>query len=169
MNELREHVPLPLDVDLSERACPALVTRITSQLAPGLERSVGAVRWTREETSGVDWTAEGVVEGALVVVCLRPSSREVSLLVDPTFTPPSGHMSTTLRPFVGILAVSAAVGAIRRSALWGVLTFIGMVTVWIVTDIVRQERRIRRASATFDRAAWSRRFQDAVSNALKSR
>ena len=169
MKDHREQVALPLDVDLSEGACSDLVARVASHLSPGLERSVGPVHWTLGEASGVDWTAEGFVEGALVVVCLRPSSRELSLLVDPRFTPPAARASSTIRPLLGILGASAVVGTIRRSVGWAVLTFMGTVMAWIIADVVRQDLRLRRAIATLDRPGWSRRFQDGISIALNSR
>jgi len=168
MKDFREQAGLPLDVDLSERACPDLVARVASHLWPGLERSVGPVHWTRGEASGVDWTAEGIVDGAFVVVCLRPSSRELSLLVDPTFVPPAVRASTTNRLLLGMLGASAVVGAMSRSVGWAVLAFIGTVMAWTVADVVRNERRIRRAIASLDRPGWSRRFQDGISIALNS-
>jgi|GEM_PF-7019248 len=92
----------------------------------------------------------------------------MSLLVDPTFAPPTARVSTTIGLLLGILGASAVVGGISRSVGWAVLTFIGTVTAWIVTDVVRQELRLRRALATLDRNGWSRRFQDGISIALNS-
>jgi hypothetical protein len=163
MKELRERVALPTDVDLSERAPADLVRRVASRLAPGLERSVGPVHWTAGETTGIDWTAEGFVEGVLVVVCLRPTSREVSLLVDPRIAPPAegGSRSTSLL-MLGALGASAAAGFIRRSLWWAVFLFIGTMAAWISADIVRHELRKKRAIAAFDEVVWRRRFRDAM-------
>jgi len=163
MKELREHGALPSDVDLSEGASADLVTRLASRIAPGLERSVGPVHWMVGDTTGIDWTAEGFVEDALVVVCLRPSSREVSLLVDPRFAPPSGQLSKTTIPILlGALGTSAAAGAMRRSLWWAVVPFIGTLAAWLGADVVRQELRKRRANVALDRPAWRRRFHDAM-------
>lgn len=162
MTELREKVFLPSDVDLGEGASVDLVTAVASHLAPGLERSVGPVHWTRGEATGVDWTAEAVLEGGLVVVCLRPSSRELSLLVDPRFAPLPGPVATTIPLLLGLTAMSVAVGLMRRSVWWAVFSFIGAMATWIAADAVRHVRKRRRAIASLDRAGWSRRFQEAV-------
>jgi hypothetical protein len=170
MEELREALTLPPDVDLSEEASADLVARLASQIAPGLERSVGPVHWKVGDTVGVDWTAEGFVDRALVVVCLRPSSREVSLLVHPRFTDPSEPApKSTNAILLGILGASVALGVTRRSVWWAVLVFIGAIAIWISVDSVRSELRIRRAIATLDRAGWRRRFLDAVAIASSSR
>lgn len=169
-SELRESVALPLNVDLSEEASADLVAKLASRIAPGLERSVGPVHWRAGDTTGVDWTAEGFVESALVVVSLRPSSREVLLLVDPRFSPPQQRVSkSTILLLLSILGASVAVGTTGRSIWWAVLAFIAAVVTWICADLVRDELRIRRAIASLDRAAWRRRFQDAVAVASNSR
>jgi hypothetical protein len=162
MNELRESVTLPPDVELSEAACAEFVATLAADLAPGLEHSVGTVHWTEGDKSGVDWTAEGFVEGVFVVVCLRPSSREVSLLVDPRFARPAGHASAANYFFLGILGASVALGVVARSVGWAVLFCVGAVGMWIGIDGVRERRRVRRAVTTLDRAGWSRRFHNAV-------
>jgi hypothetical protein len=164
MEELRERAALPSDVDLSsEEASADLVTRLASHLAPGLEHSVGSVHWKEGETTRVDWTAEGFEDGALVVVCLRPYSREVTLLVIAGFAPRSEQDSKATTPLlIAILMASVAVGIIRGSVWWAVLVFIGALAAWIGVDIVRQELRERRTRTPLDRAAWSRRFQDAI-------
>jgi hypothetical protein len=170
MKELREQIVLPADVDITESACADCVAKLASEIAPGIERSVGTVHWREGEATGVDWTAEGFVDGALVVVCLRPSSRAVSLLVIPAFASPAGEGSkfTSVLP-LGILGASVAVGALRASVWWGLLSFVGAVSAWIGADIVRNEFRNRRAIAAFDGAVWSRRFHDAIANvALRS-
>jgi hypothetical protein len=169
LTELRENVFLPPDVDLSEGASADLVRRVASHLAPGLEGSVGPVRWTAGEANGVDWTAEGVLDGGLVVVCLRPSSRELSLLVDPRFAPLPGPVAATIPILLGLSGMSVALGLMRRSVWWAVLSFIGAVATWIGADAVRHERTRRRAIASLDRAGWSRRFQEAVALASRAR
>jgi len=169
LTELRENLFLPSDVDLSDGASADLVRRVACHLAPGLEGSVGPVHWTVGEATGVDWTAEGVLDAGLVVLCLRPSSRELSLLVDPRFAPPSGHRPTTISLLLGMFGVSVAVGVIRHSAWWAALSFVGAAaTVWICADVARQELRRRRAIATLDRAGWAHRFRDAIALASSS-
>src|SRR6185312_13127767 len=124
------------------------------------------VRWREGDTTGVDWTAEGFVDGALVVLCLRPSSREVSVLVAPRFLPPSTETATwgTLL-LLGALAVAIVVGAMKGSFTWGFVSFISLVGASICVDVVRHQFRLRRALAAFDQAAWRRRFQDAMAAA----
>jgi hypothetical protein len=168
MSELRESVALPLEVDLREGACAELVATLASDLAPGLEQSVGPVHWTEGDKSGVDWTVEGFVEGVFVVVCLRPSTREVSLLVDPRFARPAGPSSTANYILLGILGASVALGVVARSVGWAVLFCVGAVGMWIGIDGVRERRRVRRAVATLDRAGWSSRFHNAVGIASRS-
>jgi CubicO group peptidase (beta-lactamase class C family) len=168
MRELRERVALPMAVDLTDGASPDLVARLAARIAPELARSVGPVEWRVGDTTGVDWTAEGIVDGALVVLCLRPSAREVSLLVDPGFARPSSRMSTRgVLAVLGILTVvSVALGVVTRSLGWAILSFLVTVAFWICGDVVGQELRVRRAVATLDRAAWRRRFQEALALAL---
>lgn len=72
MKEVREQFVLPGDVELSEAASAEFVAGLASRLSPGLERSVGSVHWTVGDETGVDWTAEGFVDGALVVISFRP-------------------------------------------------------------------------------------------------
>jgi hypothetical protein len=162
-DQLSERIILPSTVDLSEAAAAALVAQLASRIAPGLERSVGPVQWRVGDATGVDWTAEGFVEGAFVVVCLRPSSREVSLLVDPRFSAPAGQKSKqAVFLLLGALAAGIVVGAMKRSFGWAFASFVAVVTASICTDAVRHQLRVRRAIAHLDRAAWSRRFQGAV-------
>jgi hypothetical protein len=163
MQEIREQVVLPSTVDVSETASAEFVAQLASRLGPGLERSVGPIHWNVGDTTGIDWTAEGFVDGAFVVVCLRPSSREVSLLVDPSFTPPAGQRtSEAVLPLLAAVAVGIVIGAMKGSLGWAIASFVVVVTASICRDVVRHQLRVRRAIATLDRAAWRRRFQDAV-------
>lgn len=148
MKEVREQLVLPADVELSEAASADLVAGVASRLAPGLERSVGPVHWKVGDVAGVDWTAEGFVDGALVFICLRPSSRELSLLVRPGFVSPSGRTPNWVYLLLfGVLAASITVGAMKRSVGWALLTLIAPLATWISVDIVLQELRVRRAVA----------------------
>lgn len=111
MKEVREHFVLPVDVDLSEGASADLVAALASRLAPGLERSVGPIHWKTGDETGVDWTAEGFVDGTFVVVCLRLSSRDISFLVRTGLTP-----SSSQTPKWVVLLCSASWGLRSRSA-----------------------------------------------------
>src|SRR5436190_22750375 len=116
MKDVREKFVVPVDVDLSEGASAELVAALASRLAPGLERSVGPVHWKTADETGVDWTAEGFVDGAFVVLCLRPSSRDVSFLVYTGFTPPFRDTPKWVDwLLVSIVAASIAVGVLKRS------------------------------------------------------
>ncbi len=169
MKELREQVVLPSNVDVTGTACAAFVEQVASRLTPGLERSVGPVHWHIGDTTGVDWTAEGFVDGALVVVCLRPSSREVSLLVDPRFARPAAQKTVVaVLLLLGALTAGIVVGAMRRSFGWGLVSFIAVVVASMIVDSIRHERIVRRAVSSLDRAAWCRRFQDAVATAVNT-
>lgn len=169
MIEVREQVVLPPNVDVSEPASVDFMVQLASRLAPGLERSVGPVYWRVGDATGVDWTAEGFVEGAFVVVCLRPSSREVSLLVDPRFararrqTPILGRLL-----LFGAIAASIVIGAITRSFGWGFASLFAAAIASVCVDAVRQEQTVRHAILTLDRTGWRRRFQDAIASALSS-
>jgi len=167
MKEVREHFVVPVDVDLSERGSADLVAAVASRLAPALERSVGAVHWKTGEETGVDWTAEGFVDGAFVVVCLRPSSRDLSFLVNTGFTPPFGETPRWVDVLLlGILGASIAVGVMKRSFGWALLTLVASLASWIGVDVVLKELKNRRTDAAFDGDAWRRRFTDAVATTL---
>lgn len=169
MKEVRENFVVPVEVDLSEGASAELVAALASRLAPGLERSVGSVQWKTGDEAGVDWTAEGFVDGTFVVVCLRPSSRNVSLLAITGFTPPSSESPKWVDVLLlGILVASIAVGVVKRSIGWGLLTLLAPLAFWIGVDVVLKERKNRRIDRAFDSDAWRRRFADAVAAALGS-
>jgi len=169
MKEVREHFVLPVDIDLSEGASPDLVAVVASRLAPGLGRSVGPIHWKTGEDTGVDWTAEGFADGAFVVVCLRPSSRDLSFLVRTGFTPPSGQTPKwVVLLLLSILGVAITVGAMKRSLGWALLTLIAPLALWMGADVTLQALRSRRIDATFDSHAWRRRFADAVATTLNS-
>jgi hypothetical protein len=167
MKDVRESFVVPVDVDLSEPASPDLVAALASRLAPGLERSVGPVQWKTGDETGVDWTAEGFVDDAFVVVCLRPSSRNLSFFVSTGFTPPSSEGPKWVDVLLlSILGASIAVGVMKRSFGWAFLTLIAPVAFWIGVDIVLKELKDRRTDAAFDSGAWRRRFADAVASTL---
>jgi hypothetical protein len=167
MKEVREQFVLPLAVDLNEGAPADLVAALASRLAPGLERSVGPVHWKIGDEAGVDWTAEGFVDGAFVVVCLRPSSRDVSFLVRTGFTPPSSQAPRWVDLLLlSILVASIAVGVLRRSVGSGLLTLVASLVLTMGADIVLKELKNRRTDAAFDSRAWRRRFGDAVAATL---
>lgn len=69
---------------------------------------------------------------------------------------------------LGILGASIAVGAMKRSPGWVLLTLIALLAFWIGADIVLQGSKIRRTDAAFDSGAWRRRFADAVGATLSS-
>lgn len=167
MRAFRERFVLPVESDLGAPASAAFVGRVASAVAAGLERSVGPVHWREGDTTGVDWTAEGFVDGALVVVCLRPSSREVSVLVDPQMGPPSTD-STTRGTWLllGALAFGVMVGALKSSWGWGLVSSVSLLGASVGVDVVRQQRRLERVAAAFDATAWRRRFEDAIAAAL---
>src|SRR5262245_48532804 len=145
-SEVREQLPLPPEVDVSEGACADLVARVVSRLAPDLARSVGPVQWKHGDEAGVDWTAEGFVDGVLVVVCLRPASREVSLLVEPRFTSPEPRITDYSNFYLlGALAAGIAVGVMKRSIGWGFGALIAVVVASTCVDVLRNELQIRRA------------------------
>jgi hypothetical protein len=163
MKEVRKNFIVPPDVDLSDAASSDLVAALASRLAPGLERSVGPVQWKTGDEAGVDWTAEGFVDGTFVVICLRPSSREVQFLAMTGFTPPFTDGPRWVNALLlGILGASIAVGVMMRSFWWGVLALIAPVAFWIGVDVVLKEAKQRRTDRAFDGAAWHRRFTDAV-------
>jgi len=54
----------------------------------------------------------------------------------------------------------------KRSFVWAILSLVALVLGWICADIVQRELSVRRAIATLDRAAWRRRFQDALADAM---
>jgi len=169
MKEVRENFVVPVEVDLSEEASAALVAALASRLGPGLERSVGPVQWKTGDETGVDWTAEGFVDGAFVVVCLRPSSRKVSFLVMTGFTPPSSKEPRWVDVLLlGSLGASIAVGVMKRSVGWAVFTLIAPLAFSIAVDVVLKELKGRRTDAAFDSGAWRRRFADAVATTLSS-
>jgi len=160
---------VPVGVDLSEGASADLVAALASRLAPGLERSVGPAQWKAGDETGVDWTAEGFVDGAFVVVCLRPSSRDVSFLVSTGFTPPSSEDPKWVNVLLlSILGASIAIGLMTRSFGWALLTLIVPPACWIGVDVVLKELKDRRTDAAFDSGAWRRRFADAVATTLSS-
>lgn len=164
MKELREQVTLPSHVDVTEAASAALLAEVVAHLAPSLARSVGPIEWRRGDASGVDWTAEGMFDGAFVVVCLCPSSRELSLLVDPRIAAPA-QPSAGGAVLAAALAVAIAMGLTLRSFGWGIATFAATVTASVAVDVVCQELRERRRVSNFDPTPWRRRFQAAVSAA----
>jgi hypothetical protein len=167
MKEVREHFVLPLGVDLSDAASVDLVTGLASRLAPGLERSVGPVHWKTGDETGVDWTAEGFVDGAFVVLCLRPSSRNLSFLVYTGFTPPFSETPKWVDwLLLSILAASIAVGVLKRSVGWALLTLIASLALSMGADVALKELKNRRIDSAFDRGAWRRRFADAVATTL---
>lgn len=169
MKEVRQHFAVPVDVDLSAAASAELVAALASRLAPGLERSVGQVQWKIGDETGVDWTAEGFVDAAFVVVCLRPSSRNVSFFVSTGFTPPSREEPKWVDVLLlSILGASIGVGVMQRSLGWAFLTLIAPVAFWIGVDIVLKELKDRRTDAAFDGGAWRRRFADVVATTLSS-
>ena len=163
MMDVRESFAVPVDVDLSEGASADLVAALASRVVPGLERSIGPVQWKTRDETGVDWTTEGFVDGAVVVVCLRPSSREVIFLVSTGFTPPTSEEPKWVNVLLlSIFGASIAVGVMKRSFGWGLLTLIASLALWIGVDIVLKEFKDRRTDRAFGSVAWRRRFADAV-------
>jgi hypothetical protein len=167
MTQLREVQVLPPEVDVGEGGVAPLLGRLASRLAPELERSVGEVEWRVGDATGVDWTAEGFVDGVFVVVCLRPSTREVSLLVDTAFVKPSKQPGRPTGLVIGgIGAVGVAVGVSSHSSGRGIGAAAAIVAAWVCLDAVRLNARRRRAERSFDQTAWRRRFHTAIATAL---
>jgi len=167
MTQIREVNILPPAVEAIEIEAADFLTQMVSKFAPGLERSVGAVQWHKGEMTGVDWTAEGFLNGLFLVVCFRPSTREVSLLIDTTVGMPSSSSGWKVGlGLAGSIAIGAIVGVIAHSPVWGLLAAIGIVVGWVWVDIARLKGKRRRAEEALDEEDWRRRFHKAVDAAL---
>ncbi len=169
MKELRERIVLPSHVDLGEPASAEFVVQLAANVAPGLERSVGSVEWTVGDATGVDWSAEGFIDGALLVVSLRSSSREVSLLVIPGFASATEQSAASVWWLLVALFAGVTVALMTRSFGWGVASVFVVLSAWIGTDMVRNELSRRRAIEKFDLEPWRQRFQDAVASVIRDR
>jgi len=167
MTQIREVYIMPAAVESRDIEAAEFLTQMVSKFAPGLVRSVGAVQWHNGETAGVDWTAEGFLDGLFLVVCFRPSTREVSLLIDTTIAMPSAPSGWRVGlVLAGIIAVGAIVGLSAHSPVWGLLAALGIVVAWVWVDSARQKGIGRRAEGALDAENWRRRFHAAIDATL---
>jgi len=167
MTQIREVYILPPAVEAIENGAAEFLTQMVSKFSPGLERSVGAVQWHKGDITGVDWTAEGFLDGLFLVVCYRPSAREVSMLIDTTFAMPSAPAGWRVGLMLaGIIAFGAIVGVSTHSPVWGLLATIGIVVAWVWVDSARLKRKRRRVEGALDEKDWRRRFHEAIGATL---
>jgi hypothetical protein len=167
MSQLRLEVPIDPARVRDDPSAEQTLREISARFVPGLESAVGAIDYRHGDRTGVTWSTEGwLSDETFVSLAVDVGSSELQLFMDTcglrSPRPPMSRAYTAA--LVASMVIASGGAAWRFRALWPTVgALVGVLALWVVSDVIQQARNERIARRrVLDEADWRRRLTAAL-------